>query len=329
MKYRTLGRTGIRAPEVGFGCGNVGGVLIRGTHNQRVAAVRKALSLGIDYFDTAAAYGNGQSERHLGEVLRELKPDVHVATKFHVTPDDLKDIPGAIRRSLEGSLSRLQRDTVDLLQLHTNLADNEDEARVWVTHVLGKGGIADTLDQMQAEKLIGSRGFTAMGDTDAVHRVIDSGRFDTIQTYHNLINPSSGQPVPHGFATQDYRLVIDKAADKKMGVINVRVLAGGAVVGPVRAQLASARPGGDMATGNDYVSDLRRSQALSFLAQDNRTIAQASIRFALDNPKVHIVLVGFSNEGQIEDAAATVAGPSLTTDDMDRLRRLWATDFAG
>ena len=77
MEYRTLGRTGIRVPAVGFGCGNVGGLMIRGTHEVQVHAVQHAIGLGIDYFDTAAAYGDGQSETHLGAVLAELRPDVH------------------------------------------------------------------------------------------------------------------------------------------------------------------------------------------------------------------------------------------------------------
>jgi len=66
VEYRTLGRTGIRVPAVGFGCGNVGGLMIRGTHDVQVHAVQHAIGLGIDYFDTAAAYGDGQSETHLG-----------------------------------------------------------------------------------------------------------------------------------------------------------------------------------------------------------------------------------------------------------------------
>ena len=83
-----LGRTGLRVSEVGFGCGNVGGLLVRGSHETQVAVVRRALALGIDYFDTAAGYGDGLSETHLGEVLAELRPD----------PPDARDtrIDGAV-----------------------------------------------------------------------------------------------------------------------------------------------------------------------------------------------------------------------------------------
>ncbi len=327
MDYRMLGRTGIRVPNVGFGCGNVGGVMIRGTHEQQISAVRHALSLGVDYFDTAAAYGDGQSETHLGEVLSELKPRVHVATKFRVTGDALKDIPGSIRRSLEESLTRLQRDSVDVFQLHTNVFDNDDGQGLFVKHVLEKDGVADTLDALQAEKLIGHRGFTGMGDTAAIHRVIDSNRFDTVQTYYNLLNPTAGNVVPSTYPNQDYKRIIDNAAGRHMGVIVIRSLAGGAVAGPVRAELASRMPGGEMVTGNDYESDLHRAEALGFLANDDRTIAQASVRFAVDNPNVSVVLVGFSDEAQMDDAVNAAASAPITSDELETMRALWASDF--
>src|SRR5204862_89633 len=72
MDYRTLGRTGLRVGALGFGCGNVGGLLIRGTPAERERAVARALELGINYFDTAPIYGDGQSETNLGQVIRAL-----------------------------------------------------------------------------------------------------------------------------------------------------------------------------------------------------------------------------------------------------------------
>lgn len=105
MKYRVLGRTGIRVSEIGFGCGNVGGLMVRGSHEEQVEAVTRALELGIDYFDTAPSYGDGKSETSLGRVLEELSPDVTVATKVRIDAEDLDDILGAVERSLEASLA--------------------------------------------------------------------------------------------------------------------------------------------------------------------------------------------------------------------------------
>ena len=76
MKYRPLGRTGLNVSEIGFGCGNVGGLMIRGEHQDQVKAAARAMELGINYFDTASSYGDGVSETTPGKVLNELRSDV-------------------------------------------------------------------------------------------------------------------------------------------------------------------------------------------------------------------------------------------------------------
>ena len=331
MQYRTLGRTGIRVPEIGFGCGNVGGLMVRGTHEAQVSAVRHALALGIDYFDTAAMYGNGLSETHLGDVLAEVGPECQVGTKFRLEPDDMKDIAGGVRHSLKHSLGRLQLESVDLLQLHNNVS-NESGTAPWmvsVDQVLGPGGIADALDSLREEGLIRYFGFTGMGETDALHRIIESGRFDTIQAYYNLLNPSAGDTMDEGYANQDYRNLIENAAAGDMGVIVIRVMAGGALGGAeARQGLASQNVGGAMAPGNDYESDERRASQLGFLATRNRTLPQASVRFALDNPNVSTVLVGYSSEAQIDAAVQAASGPPLTQEERAHIQHLWSTDFS-
>ena len=90
MEYRTLGRTGLRVSALGFGCGNLGGPMVRGAAADRERAVARAIELGINYFDTAPSYGRGKSERHRGEALRALSADVVVGTKFRIsgTPPD-------------------------------------------------------------------------------------------------------------------------------------------------------------------------------------------------------------------------------------------------
>src|SRR3990172_5366045 len=156
MKYRVLGKTGLRVSEIGFGCGNIGGLIIRAPFEERLAAVNRAIELGINYFDTAAAYGNGQSESNLGEVLAAIKTKVTVATKFGINREDMGDIKGAVRRSLEASLQRLKKDSVDILQLHTPVAKEggETSRAINVKQVLGTGGVADALDGLRAQGLM-------------------------------------------------------------------------------------------------------------------------------------------------------------------------------
>src|SRR5215813_12330290 len=98
MDYRSLGRTGLRVSTLGFGCGNVGGLMVRGTPAERERAVARAVELGINYFDTAPSYGDGQSERHLGLALKAVREQIYVGTKFRIDPADLADMRGAVAR---------------------------------------------------------------------------------------------------------------------------------------------------------------------------------------------------------------------------------------
>src|SRR6266852_6829801 len=122
MEQRTLGRTGLQVSTLGFGCGNVGGLMVRGTPADQERAVARALELGINYFDTAPSYGNGESERNLGRVIKTLRPDVLVGTKFRIEPTERGRVSEVVTASLEASLRRLGMDWVDLLQVHNPIS---------------------------------------------------------------------------------------------------------------------------------------------------------------------------------------------------------------
>src|SRR5438876_763797 len=118
MEKRKFARTGLDVSLLGFGCGAVGGLMIKGDPADQERAVWRALELGINYFDTAQMYGDGESERNLGRVLKALTPDCYVGTKVRLPPTERGQIGQAIAASLEASLQRLQRDSVDLFQFH-------------------------------------------------------------------------------------------------------------------------------------------------------------------------------------------------------------------
>src|ERR1700733_13938802 len=111
MEMRVYGRTGMRISVLGFGCGAVGGLMVRGDPRDQGRAIARALSVGVNYFDTAVQYGNGESEKNLGHVLQELKPgNAIVGTKVRLPSADFGRIADAVTKSLEGSLTRLRRD---------------------------------------------------------------------------------------------------------------------------------------------------------------------------------------------------------------------------
>src|SRR5215203_7142946 len=123
MEKRKLGRTGLDVSLLGFGCGAVGGLMVKGAAADQERAAARALELGINYFDTAQMYGNGQSETNLGRVLKSLKPDVYVGTKVRLPPTERGKIGEAIAASLDASLKRLQLERVDLFQFHNAIVE--------------------------------------------------------------------------------------------------------------------------------------------------------------------------------------------------------------
>jgi len=160
MEYTTLGRTGCRVSRLGFG-GATAGLKDylepfdpdADEDRQKVlAALRRALELGLNYFDTAAGYGEGRSEQVFGEALAEASPDsVFVATKVGLW----KNERGSVRASLERSLANLRRDWIDLLQIHGTVYSEEAGNRV-----LRPGGVLDELEALRDEGLIRFLGFT-------------------------------------------------------------------------------------------------------------------------------------------------------------------------
>ena len=108
MRKITFGRTGLEISELAFGGGVTGGILINADEATRYNALRRAVTAGINWIDTAPIYGNGASEETIGRHLESLTPRPYVSTKVRLEAEDMDDIPGAIERSLEQSLKRLQ-----------------------------------------------------------------------------------------------------------------------------------------------------------------------------------------------------------------------------
>src|SRR5258705_7709564 len=118
MEKRTLGRTGLKVSVLGYGAGAVGGLFTKGRPADQERAAARAIEAGINYFDTAALYGNGESERNLGRVLKALKADVIVGTKVRLSPEHRADVAKAIAEGMDDSLKRMGPDQVALFQLH-------------------------------------------------------------------------------------------------------------------------------------------------------------------------------------------------------------------
>lgn len=329
MQYRTIGSTGLKVSEIGFGCGNNAVLMVKAPYDEQVKVVRRALDAGITFFDTAFAYGLGKSEENLGRILKDLDANPVISTKIRLEADCVGDIKAATIRAVESGLNRLGRERVDFVQLHTRVTQARGmERRFSLTpnDVLGANGVIDGFKTMRERGKVGFFGFSGLGETAALHELVDSGEFHGFQCYYNLLNPSAGERVPKDFSAQDYGLILDRAAAKGMGAFVIRVLASGALTSNPSAGGGSS--GQTLSPGSDYPLDLQRTEKVkAALGVEGKDLTQAAIRFGLMNQQVSTVLVGFSNTTHVDEAVACSGMPSLSGQQMSKISDLWQSDF--
>jgi aryl-alcohol dehydrogenase-like predicted oxidoreductase len=326
MDRRPLGRTGLEVGALGFGCGAVGGLMVRGEPAERTRAVARALEAGVDYLDTAPGYGDGASEENLGRVLRELgaRDRVVLATKVRLRPADLAAPAEAVRRSLEASLRRLGVDHVELVHLHNAIgADDPGGDPLPVTAVLEE--VAGGLRRAVADGLTGHVGFTAIGETEALHQVVAQPAYETAQAYLNVLDPSGVRPGAAG-GEQDFDGLVARAAGHGVGVIAIRVYAAGALTARPERHPVAYLPSRPLIPGSDYAGDVRRAQRLERTAAElgMESVMELGLRFALAAPGVSTALVGLSTYDHFEAALRWAERGPLPPDTFGRLLDLAA-----
>src|ERR1700736_118170 len=268
MERRSLGTTGLTVSALGFGCGAVGGLMVGGDPAEQRQAVSRALDAGITYFDTAAAYGDGLSETHLGQVMRDLGAwsRVVVGTKVRLRHEELLKPVEAVRASIEASLKRLGRDDVDLLNLHNPIALVSSDPRTLDLET-ALSGVARGLQEVVQAGLAHHVGFTGLGDTAAIQEMVRAEPFESVQAYFNVLNPSAGF-TGHSGGQQDFHGLIDTAARAGRAVIVIRVLAAGAAAAVPERAANACDPGSNLVSGGSYESDLERAQGVAGLAAE-------------------------------------------------------------
>ena len=173
MEMRVYGRTGMKLSLLGFGCGAVGGLMVRGDPHDQERAVARALDVGVNYFDTAVQYGNGESEKNLGRILQILKPgNAVVGTKVRLASAEFGRIGEAVAKSLEDSLTRLRRDRVDIFHLHNAITEKGGGEALSVRQVLDD--VVPAFERLREAGKTRFLGLTAVGDTAALHQAIDA-----------------------------------------------------------------------------------------------------------------------------------------------------------
>jgi len=330
MKYRTLGGTGLSVSEVGFGGAGIGHVWGTTSDVECVRAVRRAVDLGINFFDTSPMYGGGKSEENLGEGLKGLRDRVYIATKVRLqTGEDLADMENAVRRSVEQSLRRLRTDHIDVLQIHHQLGPEGGQylAAVgppprYAYRLTRERGLelGHTMQRMVQDGKTRFLGVTAWdGHPGVIEPLLSSGVFHTAQILYNLLNLTAASAPPDGFDDVDQGQTIPIAQRNNIGIIGIRAHAAGAL---------SDHLDREAAPDSEVARDFARSRKLSYLKRGlYSTLSQVALRFCLDNPHIATVVPGIKSVAELEEIVSCSDLPPLDDRETAKLDRMYRESF--
>jgi L-galactose dehydrogenase/L-glyceraldehyde 3-phosphate reductase len=316
MEQRILGRSGLRVSALGYGAGAVGGLLVRGTPQEQEASLARAFAAGITYVDTAPAYGDGESERNLGRALKALGAKPWLGTKVRLPAAARGDIAGAIAASLEASLARLGRDSVDLFQLHDPIGS---PGGYTLAQVLEEA--VPAMQRLRDQGKCRFLGITALGDTAVLGRLLSAGVIDTAQVPYNLLNPSWLAPMPPDLPGQDFAELGLDAVSCGVGLIGIRILAAGALSGVAERHPVAMPQVAPIASGVDYAADLATALRLAPLVAEGHasSLAELAIRYAITPPQIATALIGTASIEQLEIAIAAAEKGPLPVETLTRI----------
>lgn len=230
LPTREFGRTGLRVPILAFGSGSR--FLKYKDEDEAVAALNRAIDLGIRYIDTAHSYGGGKSEERVGRVMAARRQEVVLATKLSARTAD------QARRQIELSLKRLHTDRLEVLHIHA-LKDLKD-----LDAIGARGGVLEALYEARDQKVTRAIGITCHGDPVALQAALERHDFDCTQMALNagLVSITDGMKLAPPSANTFEQLALPVAVRKKMGVIAMKVFGQEHLVGaaPVEKLLAYA-----------------------------------------------------------------------------------------
>lgn len=321
MEYTQLGRTGLTVSRAGFGGGGIGQVWGATDEQEAIAAVHRALDLGITFFDVAPSYGDGKAEEALGKALEGRPEPVVVATKVRLRADEMNDVAGAVQRSVDSSLRRLRRDSVDVLHVHNRFTERRGEVADSLSAADALGPVLEAYRGVQQAGKTRYIGLSAMDHhVPTMRRILEANEYDTVLAYYNLLNRTGMEPPPPAFSQHDNGQIIPLARRLDMGVIGIRSHAAGALTAALDRP---PRPGDAL-----MQKDLASAARLGFLLDGPiRTLSQAAMVFCLMNPDIHSTVPGVKNRAEAEETAGCVDLPPIPAERLERLQRLYENDF--
>src|SRR5437762_8497839 len=316
MEYRALGRTGWNISVIGFGAWGIGGGDWGTTDDKTsLAALHRAIDLGVNFIDTADVYGDGHSERLIAEVRKARSEQLIIATKAgrRLKPHTAS---GYNRQNLTSfvarSLQNLQTETLDLLQLHSPRSE--------VYHMPEVFAILDDLAQQGKIRFYGV-------SVERVDEALKAITYPNVQSIQIIFNMFRFKPAEQFFAA---------AREHRVGILARVPLASGLLTGKFRPQTQFApsdhrnfnRHGeafdqGETFSGVDYEMGLQAVEALRPLIPQGATMAQFALRWILMFPEVTTAIPGAKNPQQAEDNVHAATLPSLNNETMRRVQAVY------
>lgn len=302
VRYRLLGKTGLSVSEIGFGGWSIGGRDYGPTYDREsVAAIQRALDLGVTFFDTADMYGDGRSERLFGEVLSGLAGKVVVATKggYDVARGLVKDFSRKhLEAAVAASLKRLKVEAIDLYQLHNPSADQ----------LKGDEPFA-VVEDFQRRGLIRHYG-VSVSDAESARLVMARGTAATLQLVYNLLRP-------HILA--EIGPMVERTG---IGVIVRTPIEYGMLSGKYKigAHFHATDHRATRWTPEQFAALLQRVEGFRFLVRGAiASLAEAAVRYVLTSPLVSTVIPGIKTPAQIEEFVRASDPPYLTSEDLQKI----------
>ena len=322
MKARRFGDTDLETSEIGFGTWALGSTWwgdVSESDGERL--LNGALELGITFFETGDAYGQGANEELVGRVLAPHRDEIQLSTKFgYVLDSDRQQHSEGerpqrwdgpfVREALEGSLRRLGTDRVDLYQLHNPRMDAVESDDCF-----------ETLEELRSEGKIRHYGVAlgpAIGWRDEGLGAIATRDIASVQTVYNLLEQDPG------------RDLMAAAAEYGVGVI-ARVPTSSGLLDDNLTPDTSFGPGDHRRhrPREWLIEGLEKIDRIRFLCEPDtgRTMAQAALRFILAQPQMAVVIPTITNEAELREYAGAADVPELTREELARVDELYARNF--
>jgi aryl-alcohol dehydrogenase-like predicted oxidoreductase len=339
VRTRVIPNTDIAISQISFGAGTAAGLMLQAPGPEQIATIERALEIGINHFDTSPIYGDGRSEVNLGQALKAIGAEVVLTTKVNIAPEHLMlsadgAIAKGVRKSVHASLSRLQRDHVDILLLH-NATDfrrdmtNERLPHLSLDDIFGEHGVFEEAQQLIEEGKVRAFGLSGQDNVpEALMASAATGRVAIFNQPFNLLNPTAAWPGPRlrgggrpDFLRDfdiDYTGVMDFAHGQQVGVSVISPVAAGVLTDSAQAgvlppavsgwRVRFPRPG-------QYERELAAGSHFAAVAGSHGIgMTELAYRFALSQRAVTTVVGGFSNTSQLDEVAAFADAPSLGDD---------------